>query len=328
MPTDMKISQLASGNPAQAGDLIPVDRSGANFSLTAGSVAALASDASLVTSDIVTNNVSTSKHGFAPKAPNDATKFLDGTGNYSTPPTGSVAPAFKWFSVWRGNFASSPYFFTINSKGSSNGSDNPGVWTTPTGVSLTAPGNPDPLFGFFGVQAAVTNASGQLQTGGSGLFEVGLPGKFVAIIRPKTNLNAYRFWVGVFNQLSNAATQAPAAFAGVSNAQAMMFFYDSSVDSHFQSFACDGGQFTLTPSTVTPVLNSTYALEIDWDGAGNVTYKINNVVVATMTASSHTPTSLSSFELSLCFAIGGNGVSPTSGAIQGGFLYGENYYSY
>ena len=35
--------------------------------------------------DITTNNVSTTKHGFAPKAPNDATKFLDGTGVYSTP---------------------------------------------------------------------------------------------------------------------------------------------------------------------------------------------------------------------------------------------------
>ncbi len=43
------------------------------------------SDATLTTSDITTNNVSTTKHGFAPKAPNDATKFLDGTGAYSVP---------------------------------------------------------------------------------------------------------------------------------------------------------------------------------------------------------------------------------------------------
>ena len=33
-------------------------------------------DANLVTTDVTTNNVSTSKHGFAPKAPNDATKYL------------------------------------------------------------------------------------------------------------------------------------------------------------------------------------------------------------------------------------------------------------
>ncbi len=44
------------------------------------------SDATISTSDITTNNVSTSKHGFAPKLPNDATKYLDGTGAYSVPP--------------------------------------------------------------------------------------------------------------------------------------------------------------------------------------------------------------------------------------------------
>jgi hypothetical protein len=42
-------------------------------------------EADLALSDITTNNVSTTKHGLAPKAPNDATKFLDGTGAYSTP---------------------------------------------------------------------------------------------------------------------------------------------------------------------------------------------------------------------------------------------------
>lgn len=45
-------------------------------------------DANLSLSDITTNNVSTTKHGFAPKAPSDATKFLDGTGAYSTPAGG------------------------------------------------------------------------------------------------------------------------------------------------------------------------------------------------------------------------------------------------
>ncbi len=47
------------------------------------------SDATLTTSNITTNNVSITKHGFAPLAPNDATKFLDGTGNWTTPAGGS-----------------------------------------------------------------------------------------------------------------------------------------------------------------------------------------------------------------------------------------------
>jgi len=49
---------------------------------------AVVTDALLSTSDITTNDVSTTKHGFAPKAPNDATKYLDGTGAYSVPASG------------------------------------------------------------------------------------------------------------------------------------------------------------------------------------------------------------------------------------------------
>lgn len=46
---------------------------------------AAVTDAMLSTSDITTNNASTTKHGFAPKYPNDATKYLDGTGAYTVP---------------------------------------------------------------------------------------------------------------------------------------------------------------------------------------------------------------------------------------------------
>lgn len=43
--------------------------------------------------DITTNNVSTGKHGLTPKLPNDATKYLDGTGAYTVPPAGSPTGA-------------------------------------------------------------------------------------------------------------------------------------------------------------------------------------------------------------------------------------------
>jgi hypothetical protein len=45
-------------------------------------------DANLQTSDIITNDVSITKHGFAPKAPNDTTKFLRGDGTWATPVSG------------------------------------------------------------------------------------------------------------------------------------------------------------------------------------------------------------------------------------------------
>jgi hypothetical protein len=44
-----------------------------------------------------TNDVSTTKHGYAPQAPNDATRFLDGTGAYSVPAGGgSSGNGFAW----------------------------------------------------------------------------------------------------------------------------------------------------------------------------------------------------------------------------------------
>ena len=47
-------------------------------------------DANLSTSDITTNDVSTAKHGFAPKAPNDTAKFLRGDGTWAVPSAGGL----------------------------------------------------------------------------------------------------------------------------------------------------------------------------------------------------------------------------------------------
>lgn len=50
-------------------------------------------DADLSTSDVTTNDVSTSKHGFAPKAPNDTTKFLRGDATWAVPAGGGGSGA-------------------------------------------------------------------------------------------------------------------------------------------------------------------------------------------------------------------------------------------
>lgn len=57
---------------------------------------AAVTDAQLSTSDITTNNASTTKHGFAPKYPNDATKYLDGTGAYTVPAGGGGSGSCVW----------------------------------------------------------------------------------------------------------------------------------------------------------------------------------------------------------------------------------------
>lgn len=48
-------------------------------------------EADITLADIITNDVSITKHGFAPKAPNDTTKFLRGDGGWAVPPSGSIA---------------------------------------------------------------------------------------------------------------------------------------------------------------------------------------------------------------------------------------------
>jgi hypothetical protein len=65
------------------------------------------------TTDITALNVSISAHGLTPKAPNDATKFLDGTGVWSVPAGtgGSATPLAKGTATKSGN--SSTTVFTI-----------------------------------------------------------------------------------------------------------------------------------------------------------------------------------------------------------------------
>lgn len=64
---------------------------------------AVVTDALLSTSDITTNNVSTSKHGFAPKAPNDATKFLNGVGAWAVPSGGGSGGVGSSVVVYKGS---------------------------------------------------------------------------------------------------------------------------------------------------------------------------------------------------------------------------------
>jgi len=58
------------------------------------------SDVNLKVTDVTDNNVSTLKHGLAPKLPNDDTKFLNGKGNYTTPP---VTPLVTFGDIYAAN---------------------------------------------------------------------------------------------------------------------------------------------------------------------------------------------------------------------------------
>lgn len=106
-------------------------------------------DSDLSTSDITTNNVTTAKHGFTPKLPGDATKYLDGTGAYTVPPdsdpllgTGvpSVLEPAGWLysrsaakELYQSNPTSTPPLAVVQHKSAINGNTIPGA------VTLAAP---------------------------------------------------------------------------------------------------------------------------------------------------------------------------------------------
>jgi hypothetical protein len=87
-----KISQLtAKGATIADTDLVEVSQSagGGTYvtrSVTGANIKALVTDANLTTTDITTNNVSTSKHGFVPKAPNSTVQFLRGDATWAAIP--------------------------------------------------------------------------------------------------------------------------------------------------------------------------------------------------------------------------------------------------
>lgn len=74
---------------------------------TATLVGAGATDATLSTSDITTNNASTSKHGFLKKLSNVATEYMDGTGAWSVPAGGGALVGYSYTNNSTGNYTTS-----------------------------------------------------------------------------------------------------------------------------------------------------------------------------------------------------------------------------
>jgi len=98
--TDLSgLPQLPVNKPPVAHNFIT-----AYNSVTGAFTQAQPADADISFTDITTGNVSTSAHGFTPKAPNDSTKFLNGVGTYTIPPgtfaiSGGGAVSHEWVSA-------------------------------------------------------------------------------------------------------------------------------------------------------------------------------------------------------------------------------------
>lgn len=83
-------------------------------------------EAMQVLADNTTQDVSTTKHGYAPKAPNDVTKFLNGVGTYSVPSGGGSV--ITWITKTLGYTAASGNFILAD--------------TSSAGFTITLPATP------------------------------------------------------------------------------------------------------------------------------------------------------------------------------------------
>lgn len=79
-------SSVAGGVPSSR----TITVNGTTFDLSANRTFTV-TDANLSTTDVTTNNSSTSKHGFLKKLSNVSTEYMDGTGNWSTPASSGAA---------------------------------------------------------------------------------------------------------------------------------------------------------------------------------------------------------------------------------------------
>jgi hypothetical protein len=87
---------------AGVGNVVPTAE-GATNTVLHGNTGAAPTFSAVVEADITladntTGNVSTTKHGFVPKAPNIATQFLDGTGAFSVPASGGALTLLEQWS--------------------------------------------------------------------------------------------------------------------------------------------------------------------------------------------------------------------------------------
>lgn len=91
----------------------------------------VASDANLSLSDVTTGDVSTSKHGFVPKAPNDTSKFLCGDGSFVALSTTKATFATSFDTAGR-------YVSTLTGAGTASFNTNGLTLTLTTGTTDSA----------------------------------------------------------------------------------------------------------------------------------------------------------------------------------------------
>jgi len=103
-----------------------------------GDGAAIAEGA-LSLADVTTGDVSTTKHGFAPKAPNDTSKFLRGDGTWAAPAGGGLGYALAVTSLILSTLSDgSTYYFGLNAIAPATTANNNRVYIPKAGTIKAA----------------------------------------------------------------------------------------------------------------------------------------------------------------------------------------------
>lgn len=335
---------LASLTPYARTILACAAAADARTALGLGALAVLntATEGNITLADVTTDNVSSTKHGFAPKSPADATQFLNGA---ATPVFAQVKGSdLSMADVTTNDVSTTKHGFAPKAPNDTTKFlRGDATWAVPAGGGGGAsPTFPGPLTGklttiYVQTGASVNNFStlgdsGSAINGGSGgnggTSEIGVTAagqsgfagnsanyQFKDSLFYKTAFTFgatpanVRVWLGLSDQIGS--TQAGAANPA---GNYVCFRFDTSAgDTHWQCVTKDGTTQTIVDSGIAPVsgVRQRFAIDLDPD-ANKITFYIEGNLVGTITT--HMP----ALTTNLRWLMVGNVLSGSAQLVYGG----------
>jgi hypothetical protein len=269
---DITVGDL-SGDVATSGSTVTAIQ--ANAVTTSKINNAAVTEAKIGLSNVTTNDVSITAHGFAPKAPNDATKFLDGTGAYSTPAGGSSTKIAQ--SQRKRAMLSADGSHNISSTLSQFSGDQCSVVGTVFNAGETPQGSPS-RGNATSANNVTTNSYAGFAGGGSWRTGRTIDGVVMCYINRVTDIRA---WIGFSTAISTNLTSSDTAPA---TKYAMFRFSTIAGDTHWQAICSNnsGTNTTIVDTGVTPDL-AMHRFGIYFDDVNSqILFYIDGVLKATI----------------------------------------------
>jgi hypothetical protein len=226
-------------------------------------------ESDLALTDVATANAATGQHGFLKKLSNVATDYMDGQGNWSTPPGSAIDYWWDYMEaslLLYGTTTSFPYNCTRAE--STLVAVNPTA-TEPPGGSITTSAS---------IGNVVSHATSLVNQ-----FIYNRPIDFRCVVATGATITSYRIWGAVLSGAGistlGASDLAAAVFCGFR-------FSTNAGDANWMCcFNDNAGNSEALSSGVAVAASTVYRLRITWDGTttGKVKYYINGTLVQTST---------------------------------------------